>query len=352
MQHSGSTRLTSTYVSIQYLRAIAALGVVAVHASPTGYTLAIGNAGVDIFFVLSGFLMWTITEARPQSPLVFFKHRLIRIVPMYWFVTSLLVVGALAVPSAFPKLKFDFSYALGSYLFVPMRPPGSGGADPIWPVLVQGWTLNYEMLFYVVFACCLLLKRQARLLTLGTVLVGAVIGGLFYRGTDAILLSWSDSLMLEFFAGVLIAVSVQRGMLLSRSAGWSLVAASLILLVALNVTDWVTLRLLVWGVPAALLVWGAIILERTGPIPQWPWLRAIGDSSYSLYLTHGLALSVLGKVMSHTWPFLFIGMVAATITGLAFFHLVERPMISIAQRLMHRERKAAPPANDALRRTA
>jgi exopolysaccharide production protein ExoZ len=338
MQETASPRASSTYVSIQYLRAIAALGVVIVHASPIGQTILIGNAGVDIFFVISGFLMWTITDIRPQSPFNFILHRLVRIAPLYWFVTSLLLVGALVMPSAFPNLKFDLSYALGSYLFVPMRPPGSSETDPIWPVLVQGWTLNYEVLFYALFALCLPLRPRERLLALGVGLIGAVINGLSYAGSNPILMSWSDPLMLEFFAGVLIAIAVRHGVGVSRATGWLLVSASLVLLVGFELSDIATARVIVWGLPAALLVWGAVVLERTGPVIDWGWLRLIGDSSYSLYLTHGLALSVLGKLMHRSWLFFCVGIVASVIAGLVFYYLAERPLTKLAQRLVTRKR--------------
>lgn len=338
MQENAAPPVGSTYVSIQYLRAIAALGVVIVHASPIGQTILIGNAGVDIFFVISGFLMWTITDIRPQSPFNFILHRLVRIAPLYWFVTSLLLVGAMVMPSAFPNLKFDLSYALGSYLFVPMRPPGSSETDPIWPVLVQGWTLNYEVLFYALFALCLPLRPRERLLALGVGLIGAVINGLSYGGSNPILMSWSDPLMLEFLTGVLIAVLVRRGVGVSRQIGWILVTASLLLLVAFEVSEITTERVIAWGVPAALLVWGAVVLERTGPVIDWPWLRLIGDSSYSLYLTHGLALSVLGKLMTRSWLFFAVGIVASVIAGLFFYYLAERPLTKLAQRLVIRKR--------------
>ena len=165
------------FQSIQYLRALAALGVVIFHASPAEHPFMVGNAGVDIFFVISGFIMWSITEERPASPAAFLKDRLIRIAPLYWLLTTLLVVGALVVPKLFPNLRIDLPYVAGSFLFVPMRPPGSTGADPIWPVLVQGWTLNYEMFFYVLFSLCLFLRPSLRLAAISLTLLCCVMAG-------------------------------------------------------------------------------------------------------------------------------------------------------------------------------
>lgn len=337
MQDTVTSRPSATYLSIQYLRAIAALGVVTVHACPIGQAIMVGNVGVDIFFVISGFLMWTITDDRQQSPFNFILHRLVRIAPLYWFVTSLLVVGAMVVPSAFPNLRFDLSFVLGSYLFVPMRPPGSSETDPIWPVLVQGWTLNYEILFYALFALCLPLRARERAIALGVGIIGAVVNGLTYAGSSPVLISWSDPLMLEFLAGVLIAIAVRHGVAVSRAMGWLLVSVSLALLTAFEMSDIVSTRVIAWGLPAVLLVWGAIVLERTGPVIDWRWLRLIGDSSYSLYLTHGLVLSVLGKLMYRSWLFFVVGMVAAVIGGLVFYYFAERPLTKLAQRLVKRK---------------
>jgi exopolysaccharide production protein ExoZ len=312
------------FLSIQYLRALAALGVVIFHASPADNLFMVGNAGVDIFFVISGFIMWSITEERPTSPAAFIRDRLIRIAPLYWLLTTLLVVGVLVAPKLFPNLKIDLPFVVGSYLFVPMRPPGSTGADPIWPVLVQGWTLNYEMFFYVLFSACLFLRPSLRLAALSLILLGCVISGLFYGGSNALVLSFTDPIFLEFLAGILLAVCLRRGLLPSRAWGYGFVALGVILLLGCAMGSVTQPRLLAWGLPAVLLVGGALILETTGRIPQLPWLRMIGDSSYSLYLTHGLAISVLGKIMTRSWLFSFVGVIAAIGVGICFWYLMER----------------------------
>jgi exopolysaccharide production protein ExoZ len=320
------------FLSIQYLRAFAALGVVAYHASPAEHPFTIGNAGVDIFFVISGFIMWSITEERPASPLSFLKSRLIRIVPVYWLITALLLGGALAFPKLFPSLKIDIPYAIGSFLFVPMRPPGSAENGPIWPILVQGWTLNYEMFFYFLFCICLLLKPLPRLAALSFALLCCVISGLFYNGNNAIVHSFTDPILIEFMAGVLLGVCVRRDFLPSRPWGYWLAGFGVILLLALAITSVTQPRLFAWGIPAVLVVVGAVVLDTKGRIPQLRLLKLIGDSSYSIYLSHGLALSALGKIMPRSDVFSFVGIVAAIGVGIAFWYLVERPLTEILKR--------------------
>src|SRR5690606_35540078 len=136
-----------TLYGIQYLRAFAALAVVVFHAAErTGMHFAIGAAGVDVFFVVSGFIMMAISDHRQTSPFIFLKNRLLRIAPNYWIVTGIMIIGAVA--GLFPNMKLDFFHIMGSFFFFPVASPN---AEQFWPVLVQGWTLNYEAFFYAVF---------------------------------------------------------------------------------------------------------------------------------------------------------------------------------------------------------
>jgi exopolysaccharide production protein ExoZ len=325
-------RKPGQFLSIQYLRAFAALGVVAYHASPAEHPFMVGNAGVDIFFVISGFIMWSITQERRTSPLSFLKSRLIRIVPLYWLITALLVGGAVVFPKLFPNLKIDIPYAVGSFLFVPIRPPGSAENGPIWPVLVQGWTLNYEMFFYVLFCICLLLKPHLRLAALSLALLCCVVSGLFYSGSNAIVHSFTDPILLEFMAGVLLGVCVRRDSLPSRPWGYWFAGFGIILLLVFAITSVTQPRLFAWGIPAVLVVGGAVVLDTKGRIPQLRLLKLVGDSSYSIYLSHGLALSVLGKIMPRSDIFSFIAMFAAIGIGIAVWYLAERPLTEILKR--------------------
>ena len=133
---AGSDRAKPIH-SIQWLRAAAALAVLAFHLSlHLEQTWALGAAGVDVFFVVSGFIMWTVT-AREQSPAAFMMNRIVRIAPLYWTATSVMVFGALA--GLFPSVVLTAGHVAGSLLFVPHVSPSNG---QVWPLLVQGWTLN------------------------------------------------------------------------------------------------------------------------------------------------------------------------------------------------------------------
>jgi len=133
--------------------------VVVFHAAErTGGHFAIA-AGVNVFFVISGFITWVICERRPTTPARFLRERLERIAPVYWIATGIMVAGALA--SLFPNLKLTLGPVLGSLFFIPHHSPSNG---QVWSVLVQGWTLNYEIFFYMVFAGSLRAHRLATIL--------------------------------------------------------------------------------------------------------------------------------------------------------------------------------------------
>ena len=155
--------------SIQILRAVAALGVVALHVSHEGATrlgarnplpdFSVGAAGVDLFFVISGFIMVYASDAlfaRAGAPAYFFTRRLARIVPLYWAATAAAVVCFVAFRYAGALEQLSWQTFVASLLFVPWpRPDGA-----MLPVHMLGWTLNFEMFFYVVFALALMLTRR------------------------------------------------------------------------------------------------------------------------------------------------------------------------------------------------
>src|SRR5262245_17640204 len=185
-------RVRATILEIQILRAVAALAVVVMHigtelrywGKATISWTDVGNAGVDLFFVISGFIMVFIAWNRfghRDAPVDFFARRLIRIVPLYWLVTTGYVLAG-----SFPTRRI-----VTSYLFVP---DFSTNAAPL-PVVLQGWTLNFEMFFYLVLAVALLLPRRAALTCVSALLAALVLVNVPYYG---------QSVILEFVLGLWI----------------------------------------------------------------------------------------------------------------------------------------------------
>ncbi len=315
-----------TIHGIQYLRALAALAVVLFHAAErTGHHFAIGAAGVDVFFVISGFIMWVISDRRPVAPLAFLGERLRRIAPVYWLATMVMIGGGIA--GLFPNLVLSLDHVAASLLFVPARSPSSG---EIWPVLVQGWTLNFEMFFYVVFAASLMLPRHRRLPVMSAIFVSLVLLGLAIDTDNALFLTYTRPVILEFVAGMIVAEFWLRGRVAGPRSGIALVLGALAGFAALAV-----LRLpfdeRILGPLAVTLVVGTLALEAAGWVRKWALPTLLGDTSYSIYLWHTFAISVVVKVAGMigfgSVPTLLVALVAGTLAGLAAYFLVERPLV-------------------------
>ncbi|WP_084788640.1 acyltransferase [Bradyrhizobium sp. Cp5.3] len=314
-------------LSIQYLRAFAAFGVVAFHAQGFTYgrTLVIGSAGVDVFFVVSGFVMWTVTAYRTQAPTDFFLNRMVRIVPMYWFVTLSFVFAAMVFPILFPRLVVSTTHTLASLFFVPMRSPSDG---EIWPVVVPGWTLNYEMFFYAVFAMALVLENTTRLVFLAAVFLVLTLIGRLYTGGSPLIVFYTAPIVLEFPAGVLLGRAFEQDRLPQLRWGYISLTAGLLLLFVSVRFEIDSPRAMVWGIPAFLLVAGAVIIEKNRSVPLVPALAVLGDASYSVYLTHTLTISAIGKFKAHFNPLSFFAasLVLSALIGVAAWRLFERPL--------------------------
>jgi exopolysaccharide production protein ExoZ len=302
-------------LSLQYLRGIAAMMVVFYHIHSRvvdmGYEGPWAHwmrGGVDIFFVISGFIMWVTTAGRSIGPARFYRKRIARIVPIYWIATSIVVLLSASLGW----------HALASYLFLPFVHPSGN----VWPVLIVGWTLNYEMFFYAVFGAALLLPERLRIAAVAGVLGALVIlGAIFDAAPEAEF--YMNGIVLEFVAGMVI------GRLWNEDArlriGWAGIVSGFALFALLDPLD--LPRFVGLGIPAVLIVLGALSLE---PVRELPVLRALGDSSYSLYLFHGFALIVTAKIWTalglHWLAFIPVALIGAGLAGYAMFRVVEQPV--------------------------
>ena len=206
------------YLGIQALRFVAAALVVIAHTTQailirlhggddTGYW-ELGTFGVDIFFVISGFIMASTTKDAPvgvESASQFFVRRMIRVIPLYWIYTTLklLIVGL--VPASSTKVFPSLEHIVASYLFI----PHADASGRMWPALPVGWTLIYEMFFYIVFAVAISSTRFRATMTAG-VFLGVGVLAAVVQGS-AVLNFLGDSLLLEFVFGVAIAQRAQSG---------------------------------------------------------------------------------------------------------------------------------------------
>jgi exopolysaccharide production protein ExoZ len=327
-------------IVIQYLRGVAAALVVLYHTTMMSavaplFPIHIGKFGVDIFFVVSGFVMWSTTAGQSRRPLAFWKARIARIVPLYWIVTTLFVATLLLAPGATINARvLDFGHIVKSYLLIPAVDPGVGGIAPIYSI---GWTLQFEMFFYAVFGLCLLIgSLRARGWALLVAFVGLVVAGLVTRPDDPILVTYTSPLLLEFLAGVGIAMLQERLLRLGHWRGGALIASG-VALIALSLGLSGHAEIAATGTGCALLVAGALAFEAAARARPLRLFKLIGDASYSMYLIHPFfqraaftALLPLLRGVPQTPVELAVYAVvvfaAGIVGGIVTYYLVERPI--------------------------
>lgn len=316
------------YESIQYLRGIAALMVVFVHSSvhyggffdPLGeYSFA--SSGVDIFFVISGFIMFT--AAREEPPAEFMRRRLIRVAPLYWLATAAWFLINLAIAGGAGR---DLRHVLLSLLFIPHR--SAAYPDSFMPYLEVGWTLNCEMLFYCIFAAGLAI-RQVVVFPVACILL--LVSCRFWATPETALgYTYTSSMLVEFAVGLLIGEALEKCSLRGLSP---LLLIGVLGLAAVEFLPGVP-RGLSQGVPAALVVLGALSFERSGKLPRLRSMRAIGDCSYSLYLSHSFVayalVAVWRRLPLQGWPqyltFVPALLVSSVFVALLCHHSIEKPL--------------------------
>ncbi len=309
--------LVQEFTSIQYLRAIAALMVVGHHSFTTGLVDFNGNTawlagGVDIFFVISGFIMVQSTIGKGYSPTQFYARRIIRIVPIYWIATMAMMM----------TIQWDWIEAAKSFLFIPYLNPQS---NAFMPLLQPGWTLNFEMFFYLIFGLSLLLAERFRFFAVTLCLTVLVVVGLAFQPTG-VAGYYTRPILLEFLLGMAIArFGIRLPFLLAPA----------MLFAIPFLWSWIDVRELSVGIPAAVIV--ASLLTVDHQIPKLPFLLWLGDASYSIYLFHLLALGLVGGliVTDATPPFLVfsIALSMAALIGLAIHYSLEKPLNKGLKRL-------------------
>lgn len=336
---------------MQALRAVAALLVVVVHAYAVESTYlpgrpwttpfhVLGTYGVDLFFVVSGTVMVASTATwfgQPGAWRRFLVRRATRIYPPYWIVTTLVLAVYLLAPSAAGEHRSAPPQILASFLCLPQ--PGE-------PLLVVGWTLTYELVFYAVFALALCFRRAALPVVAAVWLLGVAALHAFGPPASPWVRVLGSPFMLEFVFGMAIGGAVLRDVLVAPRTLFALALAAVVAVcvqtaysgVEFNVVTWG--RPIVVGLPMALLVYASLGLERHRGLRAPGWLRAQGDASYALYLWHVPVIGAIGlaldKAHLHGTPARFAivagGYALAIAVSFAAYAYVERPLLRLARR--------------------
>ncbi|MEG9432345.1 acyltransferase family protein [Terriglobus sp. ADX1] len=280
-------RSGSRYLGLQWARIAACLMVLVFHATlylNDGYIRIYyrGASGVDMFFVLSGFVIF-ISSRKLELVVggwkIFARHRLLRILPMYWLITTLNLILLTLEAHMRGRALPNWLWVLCSYCFIPYR---SSALEP-GPVLGVGWTLEFEMLFYAI--CTISLMQWRRILPYTFVPLLALAIGSFWRSSFHLeIFRFLDPVVLEFAFGMLVArLCYQRRYLSAWLAGPLAVVAFALL------CHWPwplgNLHRLDAGVLSAALIYAVASLEDH--LPRTPhWVLVMADATYLLYLIH------------------------------------------------------------------
>ncbi|MGJ8559261.1 MAG: acyltransferase family protein [Litorimonas sp.] len=347
--------------ALQALRGVAALLVVLFHSAAIWRELVgtdgftgpwdQGWAGVDLFFVISGFVMVWVAGDRAAGIRIaarFCWDRVTRVYPLWWVFCSLMALYfmlAYGQPASPATHTPDTAWGMFARSLL-LWPQGE------FPVLAVGWTLIYELAFYGLFGLLLLIPAKWR--PLGLIFWGAI---LLYRWNFApadsgLPSSWSmtlaDQLCLEFLIGAAVAYFLKAVRIPSVLAlailaiGVAAFIAAMIFVSGLDGESLNRSRVIAFGLPSGVILLGVIGWEMSGSRSIAGWLRRIGDASYTLYLSHFLVLLVLKRVFVQIGlftgvsalsmaGFMIVGLLASVIASLILYRLIERPLLRLTR---------------------
>lgn len=332
-----SPPLKIEFKTVQILRAIAAASVVYFHTFATPH---FGRFGVDVFFVISGFVMAMIV-AKGQKAIDFAVQRLIRIVPLYWLVTTAFLIAAKIRPDLAPSTDPGVLDYIRSLFFIPyFKQDGT-----LSPIITMGWTLNYEMYFYLcVFAAIAISRKHSGWIVFGLLLTTYVLLGKSINDPVAREF-FGNEILVEFVLGMLIFTLYQRGMmrgsapllLLGAVAAYCLMVTGEMRYAAVN-------RALMFGLPSAMLVYCGIGLESTVaamPSRITHILVGVGNASYATYMTHYFVIQSVKKIVIQRFSANFSPLwvlatfIAVLVAGHMIDRLVDKPLNRMLRRVMN-----------------
>lgn len=269
---------------VQALRALAAFSVVINHMA----FVENGGFGVDIFFCISGFIMMYVTERNADH---FISKRIIRIVPLYYLMTIFTYMCALIIPGLFEKTSMQVTYLVKSLLFIPF----DIGHGIIQPIVRVGWTLNYEVFFYIILWVALHISHRYRAAVASGIIIALVAAGSVVDDMITPLEYWSDSIMLEFIFGMLAYMCVKNLTMhisydsISSIKRVGLAVPAIIMYIFMwsvkytDIFDGIP-RCVIFGIPAFIIFVAVFLATYRCTLPGI--LVYLGDISYSVYLIH------------------------------------------------------------------
>lgn len=323
--------------SIQTLRAIAAWIVVAHHyvqivhgfSQKTPYLAFFSNygaIGVDIFFIISGFVIYNSAQKNNASPLNFAIHRVARIVPIYWLCTFITALFFIFWPKFIPSHAVDLEFFVKSLLFIPSPNPSGIG---IYPLVTVGWTLNFEVIFYLILFVALFFGKS-RLLS--TIFIGIFLLNSVFAKYVPGFQHYASSIIYEFYMGVLIAAFYEK----SEDKNGNTITAITLFLIGVYLlyrAGGVSHDPIQNGIPCALIFISIISQERY--FSNLKYFNRLGDWSYSTYLFHPLIISICigftNKFSLDEKNALILSITGILAISYLSFRFIEKPISSIAK---------------------
>ncbi len=304
----------------------------------------LGVFGVSIFFVISGFIISYI-HPRDFAPAGFLWRRIIRIVPLYWLCTIFLALCAVYLPSLFKSTSFTPYYLFSSLAFIPELVPGT--VDDWRPLLKPGWSLNYEMFFYLIFILFWWCESSLRRTIFMSLALGVLIAGAFFvERNSSVTAFYLNFNLMPFLAGMWLAEMQRRGFWSDFSVNSLPVLLFFVALIIglLFSVDLTVLPLfienLAYLTASVLLVVTALCTDRwVKTLSPRNLFMQIGDSSYSLYLTHmfvvGAGWAVFNRLGLGGWafPLAVIAIIIASLIGAKISYLIiEKPFMRLGRK--------------------
>ncbi len=304
--------------------------------------LYMGVVGVDLFFLISGFVMVHVASAASRgvgAAKRFAFNRAARIYPLYWAATVILIALYAGKLFLFQETT-PFPNPIKTLLLLP---------DDHYPLLPVGWTLVHEMYFYAVFSVFILFRGMKAATFLGVwasaILVANIIG---WTSTNAWTKVAFSPLTYEFIAGAIIALIIKNGIrkftYTALATGVSIITVETLFFADSlypDVMGTFGLRAAIFGVPFSLILYGATAIEAKNGLLAPQWLRSTGDASYALYLIHVPIFLVVGKLVSISLPdgtydniaLVIAFLISALSAGFILHRWVEKPLLDITRRL-------------------
>ncbi len=271
--------------SIQVLRFFAAFSVMMVHLP----VFEFGIWGVDIFFVISGFIMMYVTENNEKF---FLLKRIFRIVPLYWILTLGVFALAIFVPDVLNNTTANIVHLIKSLFFIPFDKNGTGH----FPILFLGWTLNFEVIFYFLFSLSLVFFKENRMIACSIFIIIFLVFNKIFSEKNFVFETYANDIFIEFIFGmILFTIWKKYKNKISTNLSNHFICLA-ILLVSIFILNYYNFsRSVSYGLPSLILAVYFLFFLNHLKFPKI--LVSLGDASYCIYLLHPYVIQFFYKIL-------------------------------------------------------